>query len=179
MVEVRGGTGTMKLVPRASAFLFAITFAVMSFSVSAPSGTRSSSSSCPMSHVQYKSYAGVDQGLASVPWIAAVPTGSFKAHLFYYGNTRWAREKRLGARIFTTKRTRNINPKVLWITKARGYGLKLTIRGQRLDAPGSFTASYEGWREYPSYVDVPTAGCWRVTVKSGRVSGRVVFTATD
>jgi len=167
-------------VPRGLAFLFVIgVAAAMSFTVSASSGTRSSSSSCPMSHVHYKPYAGVEQGLGPVPWISAAPTGSFKGHLFYYGGTPWAREKRLGARIFTTRRPRNVNPKVLWITRARGYGLKLFIRGERLDAPGSFSASYNGWGDYPSYVEVPRAGCWRVTVKSGKVSGRVVFSATD
>lgn len=114
-----------------------------------------------------------------MPWIAAVPTGSFRGYLFYYGSTAWYREKRLGARIFTTKRPRNFNPKVLWITSARGYGLKVVISGQRLDAPGSFSASSNGYLEYPSYVEVPTAGCWRVTVTSGRVTGRVVFSAID
>jgi len=65
----------------------------------------------------------------------------------------------LGARIFTIRKRRTINPKVLWITRARGFGSKLVIRGERLDAPGSFSSSYEGWGDYPSYLEVPTAGC--------------------
>jgi hypothetical protein len=133
-----------------------------------------------MSHVRYKPYAGVEQGLGVVPWIASAPGGNFKAHLFFYeGGIPWAKERLLGARIFTTRQSRDINPKVLWITRVRGYGRKLLIRGERLDASGSFSATYDGWGDYPSYVEVPTPGCWRLTVTSGRVSGRVVFSATD
>jgi hypothetical protein len=48
-----------------------------------------------------------------------------------------------------------INPKVLWITRTKGYGRMLTIRGQRLDAVGSFSATYPGFGDYPSYVNFP------------------------
>ncbi len=132
-----------------------------------------------MSHVHYAPYPGVEQGLAAVPWISSVPGGSFKAHLFFYGGVPWGRQHLLGARIFTTRRPRDINPKVLWITRTKGYGSKLAIDGRRLDAPGSFSESYKGFGDYPSYVTVPTAGCWSVTVTTGRVTGRVVFSATD
>jgi hypothetical protein len=53
------------------------------------------------------------------------------------------------------------------------------MRGQRLDAPGSFTKKWNGFGDYPSYVEVPAPGCWRVTVSTGPVSGSVVFSATD
>jgi len=132
-----------------------------------------------MSHVHYGAYPGVEAGLANVPWISSVPNGSFTAHLFFYGGVPWAKLHRLGARIFTIRKPRNINPKVLWITRTRGYGSTLVIRGKRLDASGSFSATYTGRGDYPSYVNVPAPGCWRVTVTTGRVSGRVVFSATD
>jgi hypothetical protein len=132
-----------------------------------------------MSHVHYGSYPGVGQGLARVPWIASAPAGTFKAHLFFYGGVPWAKQRLLGARIFTVRKPRDINPKVLWITRSRGYSSTLKIEGKRLDAPGSFTRTEPGFGDYPSYVEVPQPGCWRVTVTSGRVSGRVVFSATD
>ncbi len=72
-----------------------------------------------------------------------------------------------------------MNPKVLWITRVRGYRQTLTMRGQRLDAPGSFTDTYQGFGDYPSYVNVPAPGCWRVTVTTGHATGSVVFSATD
>ena len=134
-----------------------------------------------MSHVHYGPYPGVERGLGRVPWISSAPDGRFKAHLFFYDPTMfpWAKEHLVGARIFTTRRSRRINPKVLWITRAKGYTRTLTIQGERLDAPGSFNATYPGFGDYPSYVSVPAPGCWRVTVRTGRVTGRVVFSATD
>jgi hypothetical protein len=91
----------------------------------------------------------------------------------------WAKEHLVGARIFTTRKSRPINPKVLWITRTKGYRQTLTIQGKRLDAPGSFRSTYRGFGDYPSYVSVPAPGCWRVTVTTGPVTGRVVFSATD
>lgn len=145
------------------------------------SGARNAQPACPMSHVHYTPYPGVEQGLARLPWIAAAPDGSFKAHLFFYDPrlVPWAKDRLLGARIFTVRKRRQINPKVLWITRAKGYGRTLTMTGERLDAPGHFSATYQGFGDYPSYVSVPTPGCWRVSVTSGRVTGRVVFSATD
>jgi hypothetical protein len=136
---------------------------------------------CPMSHVHYAPYPGVEPGLGDVPWVSTAPDGRFKAHLFFYdpGLFPWAREHLVGARIFTTRKPRRINPKVLWITRAKGYAQTLTIQGQRLDATGSFSETYRGFGDYPSYVKVPAPGCWRVTVTTGRVTGRVVFSATD
>jgi hypothetical protein len=165
-----------------SAFRFSLVLvigALVSLGLSAASGARATASVCPMSHVHYDSYPGVEQGLAKVPWISSAPDGAFKAHLFFYGGVPWAKQHLLGARIFTTRKPRTINPKVLWITRSRGYGSTVHIEGQRLDAPGSFSATEKGWGDYPSYVNVPAPGCWRVTVASGRVSGRVVFSATD
>lgn len=134
---------------------------------------------CPMSHVHYRAYAGAEPGLGPVPWVATAPDGLFKAHLFFYGAVPWGKRHLLGARIFTTRKARDYNPKVLWITRAHGYRQTLTMTGRRLDAPGSFSATYNGFGDYPSYVEVPAPGCWRVTVSTGSVSGSVVFSATD
>ena len=147
----------------------------------ASEANRTTPSSCPMSHVHYVPYRGVEPGLGAVPWVSSAPDGRFKAHLFFYDPTMfpWAKEHLLGARIFTTKKQRSINPKVLWITRSTGYTRKLTIQGERLDATGSFSETYRGFGDYPSYVSVPAPGCWRVTVTTGRVTGRIVFSATD
>jgi hypothetical protein len=116
-----------------------------------------------------------------MPWIATAPRGTFVGHLFYYGSVPWGRQRLDGARIFTTVQSRPFNPKILWtwLPARKGYGRTLTIQGERLDAPGSFSAAYQGWRDYPSFVEVPEAGCWRITVRTGNLSGRVVFSATD
>jgi hypothetical protein len=134
---------------------------------------------CPMSHVHYKPYPGIEQGLGPIPWVATAPGGRFKASLFFYEAIAWAKQHLLGARIFTTRKPRDYNPKVLWITRTHGYTKTLKMTGRRLDAPGSFSETYNGYGDYPSYVEVPAPGCWRVTVSTGSVSGSVVFSASD
>jgi hypothetical protein len=147
--------------------------------LSGESAADRSGDSCPMSHVHYASFPGEPSGLKPLPWTATAPGRKFKAYLFFYPNTPWGKQHLLGARIFTSRKPRNINPKVLWSTRVHDYNLKLQMRGQRLDAPGSFTRTWNGFGDYPSYVEVPAPGCWRVTVTTGPVSGSVVFSATD
>ena len=157
-----------------------VTASAVALGLSASTEARSTGNACPMSHVLYRPYSGVDaQGLRTLPWIVSAPAGRFTAHLFFYGSVPWAKQHLLGARIFTTRRPRDVNPKVLWITRTHGYQQTLTMRGQRLDAPGSFTDTYNGFGDYPSYVKVPAPGCWRVTVTTGHATGSVVFSATD
>jgi len=138
-----------------------------------------SGATCPMSHVHYASFPGEPSNLKPLPWIATAPGGSLRAYLFFYPNTSWDRQHLLGARIFTIRKPRDVNPKVLWSTRLHGYALKLQMQGQRLDAAGSFSTTWRGFGDYPSYVQVPAPGCWRVTVTTGPVSGSVVFSATD
>lgn len=167
----------MGLFPR---FLAVVPAVVVALGLTSSSGARPAGRACPMSHVIYRPYAGIDKaGLERLPWIASAPGGRFTAHLFYYGAVPWGKQHLLGARIFTTRKPRTVNPKVLWITRAHGYGRILRMSGRRLDAPGSFSSTYNGFGDYPSYVSVPAPGCWRVTVTTGPVSGSVVFSATD
>jgi hypothetical protein len=136
---------------------------------------------CPMSHVHYASYPHVGTGLDGIPWIET-SNHSFYAHPFYWGAMPWAKERTVGARIFTTVERRRIHPKVLWIAR-RQAGTTLVIRGRRLDAPGAFSSTvpraFGKPPQFPSYLSVPAAGCWRVTVRSGTLSGSVVLAAVD
>ena len=137
--------------------------------------------SCPVSHVHYGLDQSVSDGLRSIPWIAAAPSGTFHAHLFFYGATPWPRLRVVGARIFTTVKRRAISPKVLWTPLRDGVGSALVILGKRLDKPGSFSSRYPraSGDQFPSFVSVPAAGCWRVTVRTGNLVGRVTFVAVD
>jgi hypothetical protein len=135
---------------------------------------------CRASAVHYADAGGTPLGVAGVPWIAST-NSAFRGYLFYWGGTPWARTRASKARIFTAKAHVKINPKVLWVALEHSGGA-LTIRGTRLDDRGSFSARYPaaiGGRQFPSYVSVPTAGCWRVDVRSGAVHGAVTFAATD
>jgi hypothetical protein len=137
--------------------------------------------SCPMSHVHYSRDTTADGGLRSIPWIATAPGGMFHAHLFLYGGMPWPRLRLLGARIFTTVKTRSVSPKVLWTSRRPGSAATLSISGKRLDKPGHFSglATRVPGNQFHSYVEVPQAGCWRVTVKSGKLVGAVTFAAVD
>ena len=137
---------------------------------------------CPVSHVHYAPDTSATGGLRSIPWIATTPTGVFHAHLFLYGGTPWPKQHLVGARIFTTVKTRSINPKVLWTAERPGSGTTILISGNRLDKPGRFSSRYPSvspGNQFPSYVEVPQAGCWRITVNSGKLAGVVTFAAVD
>jgi hypothetical protein len=67
-------------------------------------------------------------------------------------------------------KARNSRNKVLWI---RPRGTQLTVSGRRLDRevpPLTAQINYRAYQErsfQPSYVYVPTEGCWEVTAKAG------------
>jgi len=94
----------------------------------AASGARLAANDCPMSHVHYAPYPGVGPGLGDVPWISSGSDGRFKAHLFFYDPTRLpGRRSGCSALVsFTTRKSRLINPDVLWIPRTKGYGRTLT-----------------------------------------------------
>jgi hypothetical protein len=133
---------------------------------------------CPVSHVHYGLDTKAEPSLHGVPWIAT-SNGAFAGHLFYWGSTAWGRKRMLGARIFTTQRSHPVHPKVLWLARHGAHRGSLVIRGRRLDAAGSFRTSFgnRGTYDFPSYVEIPAPGCWRVTVTAGGASGSVVFAA--
>jgi hypothetical protein len=76
-----------------------------------------------------------------------------------------------------------VNPKVLWLARRPTSAATISIVGRRLDAPGRFAATRPralgGIAQYPSYVEVPAAGCWRVTISASALRGSVVFAAYD
>jgi hypothetical protein len=134
--------------------------------------------SCNATPVHYEKDAAADPGLRSLPWLA---TEDFHAHLFYWGGTPWLRSHPARARIFTTVKTRVVQPKVLWTALRAQTAPTLRISGTRLDARGHFTfvATRVNGNQFPSYVAVPHAGCWRVDVRSGKLAGSVTFAAVD
>ena len=145
----------------------------------APSSSGAVGPVCRASAVHYRAVPS-PRGVPGVPWVAST-NAAFRGYLFYWGGTRWARSRLSSARIFTAKADVRVHPKVLWIALRRSSGT-LVIRGRRLDGAGSFTARYpsaSGGGQFPSYVTVPSAGCWRVTVRSGSLHGSVTFAASD
>ena len=134
---------------------------------------------CPASAVHYGTHANTPQGVGG-PWITT-RASLFYGELFYYGSTSWKNKHLRTVRIFTPSASRSVHPKVLWLARAAGLGTTLGIKGRRLDAPGAFSShsSLTGENQFPSYVEAPRAGCWRVTLTSGRLTDTAVFSVVD
>ena len=146
---------------------------------SAAGAESQSAATCAATTVQYQpAPVGAPEGVGG-PWVASTHS-AFRGYLFYIGATRWSKTKPRGARIFTTKARERVGPKVLWLALGRSTAA-IAIRGRRLDRPGSFKSTYPGVGagQYPSYVRIPSAGCWRVSLSSGRLHGSVTFVASD
>lgn len=141
----------------------------------------SSRSSCTPTTVHYAPYAGVESGLAPIPWISAIPGSTgIVGHLFYYdGGNVWKQQERVGLHIYSGGRSPDgrVNMKILWELR-HGSAPGFLIRGTRLDSAGSFTQRLQGGGvQFPSIIDVPAPGCWRLTLTAGKLIGRVTFAA--
>jgi hypothetical protein len=143
-----------------------------------------SAAGCAAAVVHYRPYKGVQAGLARLPWVAASPAvGGLVGHLFYYdGLNVWRRKRLPRLRIYSGGQSPDgrISMKILWELR-RGGAFALLLHGKKLDGSGSFSqqlSSVAGSRrQFPSIVEVPTPGCWRLTLKAGKTTGRVVVLA--
>ena len=52
--------------------------------------------------------------------------------------------------------------KILWRVPGRASGMSLQLTARRLDGPGAFVQRFPtaGGGDFPSIVDIPSAGCW-------------------
>lgn len=143
---------------------------------------QAASSSCAPSAVTYRSAPGANgigfQG-GTPPWVARDGVVGF---LFYYGAGPF--RSMHSSRAYVTLGGRvgdDASTKVLWWFKRTArVGATARIDGTRLDAPGSFhgtTATQVAGPAFPSYLVVPAAGCWRVTVSSRSAHATFVFGA--
>lgn len=74
--------------------------------------------------------------------------------------------------------------KILWELLDGKQALMLNLRGKRLDGSGSFAQSFSpagptptGPTQFPSIIDVPKPGCWRLTLTAGKAVTRVTVLA--
>ena len=143
---------------------------------------------CDATLVRYKPYAGIDAGLAPYRWIAASPSSAgIVGHLFYYTAVKaWMRARAPGLQIYTGGQTPNgrASMKVLWDFPPVTTALPVQLHGKRLDRSGSFVQTLSpaeptrsGPTQYPSIVDVPVPGCWRLTLTIGTTVGRATVLA--
>lgn len=140
-----------------------------------------STARCAATRVHYRPYEGVQNGLAPIPWIAALPSSTgLVGHLFYYdGFSVWKQKELALLRIYTGGQSPDgrVSMKILWELR-HGSAPGLRIEGRRLDGTGSFTQRLDGGGvQFPSIVNVPSAGCWRLTLTAGKVSAKVIAIA--
>lgn len=137
--------------------------------------------SCPITPVHGERWTATragDKGLEAIPWVQAEPASSgLVGHLFF-----GSRPVHTGGRF-----PDGANAKVLWqsdrplsgmhitATNIDGWGPAVTV----VDAPEP-----TGYTQWPSSVDIPTAGCWRVDLRAraadgSDVAGSVTFVVID
>lgn len=141
----------------------------------------SSTALCPATLVHYQPYAGVEAGLAPIPWVAASPAStSLVGHLFYYdGGNVWKQKALRALHIYAGGESTDgrVNMKILWQLR-HGSAPGLVVRGRRLGGAGSFVQRLQGGGvQFPSIIDVPRPGCWRLTLTAGKVVGEVTVIA--
>lgn len=140
--------------------------------------TESARAICAATPLQTAPFESV-RGLGGLRWIKAVPTSAgITGHLFYGHGARGAAAE---------LHTHGLMPdggttKILWLIDHGTVGSALTIDGRNLTGSGRSrqTVPEAGggtfpYSQYPSIVDVPTAGCWRFHVRSGSVTGEVTL----
>lgn len=147
--------------------------------------TTSPSIACAPATVHYSPYESAPANLRRTPWVAATPASSGLAGLlFYWGSTQWGQthHRTRSLHIYSGGRApgNGIHTKILW-TLRRGRAAELRLQGQRIDHSGTFSQRFPltGTRQFPSIVNVPRPGCWRLTLKAGKATGRVTVIAVS
>jgi hypothetical protein len=113
-------------------------------------------------------------GAPGTPW---VQSGSVYGYLYYYpAFSPDAKPER--AEVFASGVAPDgTNMKILWYVPHGS--LRAVVRGFRLDGSESFVQPLRMAQNnfYPSIMSVPSPGCWRVTVSSGKRRRRFAFLA--
>jgi hypothetical protein len=132
--------------------------------------------------VHYRSYEGEQSGLSQLPWIvASPPKAELMGHLFYYdsGNT-WKREGLTSLHMYSGGESPDgrVSMKILWELRQASPPPVLKVRAKRIDGPGSssqeLASTSSDASQFPSVIDLPTPGCWRLTLTARATTGHVV-----
>lgn len=153
--------------------------AVLATAVTSPGG-EATVRGCAASRVHYAAIPG-ERGLSDVPWIST-RGAPIVARIFYYGGATLGDERvnqSEGLVLYVGGRTPDGRAtKILWTTSKGGRSL--TISGRRLDGPGSFRQSQSrAGAGFPSIINVPQAGCWRLEVRTRKLHASAVVRAID
>jgi hypothetical protein len=140
---------------------------------------------CPATPIHYEPLAR-SGSLSGIPWVQGTPL----RHGFF--GVLYAYDQELGAKFALY--TRGQSPhghieKVLWIVRNRNAGGWLTVRGREIGGSGTFRQRFAEVRdasdqpavghEFASDVNLPYAGCWRLTVQSRRAKATFIVEGFD
>jgi hypothetical protein len=135
------------------------------------------STTCHATPVRFT--AGAARGLSAVPWVKVGKV--FRAYLFFYAAelADGRVNQSSGTVIYTRGGTSALTTKILWV--ARRSNATAVVGGKQLDGSARFSQilSRAGGGGFPSIIRVPTAGCWKLTVRSGRSRASLVVRAID
>jgi hypothetical protein len=111
------------------------------------------------------------------PWVAA--GRAFTGHVFYYSQVAGDGRVNLSDGLVAYAGVRG---KVLWVPQnRRRAGAMLVVTARQLDGDGSFSRRLPAvaGKQFPSQLTIPAAGCWRLTLRSGRLGASVVVQAVE
>lgn len=136
---------------------------------------------CQATRVTYGPSPRPPAGIHTIPWLALRTAGSTRitGYLFYYGTTWFKKVHPAKALIKIRGGTSVQSMKILWVVEAASRSDRITVRGRRQGRNASFVQVFPsvGGGQFPSIVDVPAVGCWRVTVSAGDLRGTAIFKA--
>lgn len=149
---------------------------------------------CAAAPVHPAPYPAQAPGLGGLPWVRGTPASLGLVGLIWYWPKAWSGINT--ARIYTHGATpgpgNGPSMKILWAFLSprarRSYsGGDLVVRGRRLDGPGRTAQrfapiSYAGQNSAPSFasiVDLPVAGCWRLSLSADGLRATVDFLAVS
>jgi hypothetical protein len=132
---------------------------------------------CRAALVHYS--AGTKGGLSTIPWIRVGRAGH--AYLFLYEGELADGRVNQSPRtvIYTHGGTSTFSTKILWAPAHPGS--RATLSGKRLDGAGTFKQRLgpASGGLFPSIVSVPAAGCWKLTLRTGKSRATIVVSAVD
>lgn len=134
------------------------------------------SATCSASRVRYD--AGGRGGLSRIPWARLGKAGH--AYLFFYGAelADGRVNQSPGVVMYTGGGTSEFSTKILWAPTHPGR--RAAITGTQLDGPGAFTQRLSAsGGAFPSIVSIPSAGCWKLTIRTGKTRATVIARAVD
>lgn len=173
---------------RARAFALAATgglvVLVLAGSIVLSSGeeARATVNACPQSRVFYTPHPDARRFALprKIPWVTTRPLPNKGAGFLFYYSAGMFRSRPEQAIIATNgKISASQGTKIFWWMP--GGGPRLIVIGQQLDGSGSFKQEFPalapGSVSYSSIINVPSPGCWQLSLRTGDVSRTLVFRA--